>query len=488
LSSTTDRRKRDDGQIIVIFAGALLAICAVAALVFDVGQNLLDRRAEQNASDAASLAGARYIVGATYTYHGTCSAAPLGSMRAVKAACDIAVANGYVDGTDGRTVRVDVPPIAPSSFSGLPGHIEVTIGSTRGSFFEGILGVSQQRTGAAAVATNASDIALPYSLLALDPTGCGTNKINGAAGTVVTTNGTVHVDSSCPTDAILLSGSGVLTAPECDVVGAIQTSGGAVDSCTSAPTGVLASGDPLRNLPAPAQPGPPANVQALDGGPIPSGCPGNAPATDASPISCSFNGGPTKDHVYRIFPGNYPGGILTSNAKIYMDPGIYWIGGGGITVKSAGGDGQLISKASGDNTGTNPSGGVLIYDTADPLPATGCVGQGCYGPIQLNGGAGAQLSLLPIQSGLYTNMVIYVDRNYPTNTVAVNLNGGGSILEITGTIYAPSASVQLNGSATDTISAQVICYNFQVNGSGASFTLDYNPGSLFHVKGVGLVQ
>ena len=36
----------------VIFAGALFAICAVAALVFDVGQNLLDRRTEQNVSDA----------------------------------------------------------------------------------------------------------------------------------------------------------------------------------------------------------------------------------------------------------------------------------------------------------------------------------------------------------------------------------------------------------------------------------------------------
>ena len=72
----------------VIFAGALFAICAVAALVFDVGQNLLDRRTEQNVSDAASLAGARYVVGATYAYHGTCSAAPLGTMPAVKAACD----------------------------------------------------------------------------------------------------------------------------------------------------------------------------------------------------------------------------------------------------------------------------------------------------------------------------------------------------------------------------------------------------------------
>jgi hypothetical protein len=488
LSSTTDRRSAE-GQIVVIFAGALLTICLIAALVFDVGQNLLDRRSEQNAADAAALAGARYIVGVTYTYHGLCSAGPFGTKRAVQAACDVAAANGYTDGIASHLVQVDIPPVAPSTFNGIPGHVEVTIRSSRASFFAGVIGNTVQKTGADAVATNASDIALPYSLLALDPTGCGTNKINGSPGTIVTTNGTVHVDSSCPTDAILLSGNGVLSAPECDVVGTIKTQGGAVNSCTAAPTGVLAAGDPLRNLPPPAEPaGAPANVQPLDGGPIPSGCPGNARATDAAPATCSFSGGPTKDHVYRIFPGTYPGGIFTSNATVYMEPGLYWIGGGGVTVKSSGGDGKLISKATGDNTGTNPTGGVLIYNSRDPLPVSGCTGVGCYASVQLNGGSGAILALAPIQTGLYKNMVMFVDRGYPVGTNGIDLNGGGSVLNVTGTIYAPTVSVQLNGSATDTISAQVICYNFQVNGSGASFTLDFNPGKLFHLKGVGLVQ
>ena len=53
-----------------------------------------------------------------------------------------------------------------------------------------------------------------------------------------------------------------------------------------------------------------------------------------------------------------------------MSPGIYWIGGGGITVKSTGGqNGMLISKDLGDNTGTTASGGVLIYNSVDPVPA-----------------------------------------------------------------------------------------------------------------------
>ena len=183
MSSTTDAplsasRAGARGQILVIFAVAFIVVLAIAALVFDVGQNLLDRRTEQNVSDAAALAGARYVHTATSVYHGGCAAAPAG-MPAVNAACQLASDSGYVDGQGGRTVRVDVPPIAPSTFSGLPGYVEVQIGNTRPSFFQGILGVVTQKTAAAGVATNQSDIALPYSLLALDPHGCGTNKING---------------------------------------------------------------------------------------------------------------------------------------------------------------------------------------------------------------------------------------------------------------------------------------------------------------------
>src|SRR4029434_8350316 len=128
-------------------------------------------------------------------------------------------------------VRVDLPPIAPSPFANLRTHIQVSIGRQRPSFFAGVVGAVPQRTRAMAVATNASDIALPYSLLALDPHGCATNKITGSPGSAVTTNGTVHIDSDCSVaagGALLLSGNGVLTAPQCDAVGGIKTQGGAV--------------------------------------------------------------------------------------------------------------------------------------------------------------------------------------------------------------------------------------------------------------------
>lgn len=457
----------------------------VAALVFDVGQNLLDRRAEQNASDAAALAGARYVKDAAYAFHGNCST-PHAGLPAIEAACDVAAEHGYVDGQDARTVRIDLPPIAPSTKAGLPGHIEVTIGSTRPSYFMGILGQNEQRTGAMGVATNDSDIALPYSLLALDPHGCATNKINGAPGTSVTTNGTVHIDSDCPTEAVLLSGNGVLSAPQCDVVGEIRTANNATNLCTSQPDGVLVSGDPLLTLDVPPKPSLPGAVQPIDAipGEIPDACPGgSSPATDANPAVCAFSRPTMAGKTYRIFPGTYPGGIEVTRATVYMAPGIYWIGGGGIEIRSTGGDhGALITKAVGDDTGTNPTGGVLIYNT------TFTDGSG-YGPIHLNGGDGSTLALRPIESGFYKGMVIFVDRVAAAGAgVDIDLNGEGSTLDVTGTIYAPSGSVKFNGSSSTVLSTQVICYNFQVNGSGASFTIDYDPGVLFHLRGVGLVE
>ena len=55
MSSTTDAR-RDRGQVLAIFALSLVTIVIVAALAFDTGMMLLEKRDQQNAADAAALA------------------------------------------------------------------------------------------------------------------------------------------------------------------------------------------------------------------------------------------------------------------------------------------------------------------------------------------------------------------------------------------------------------------------------------------------
>jgi hypothetical protein len=94
-----------------------------------------------------------------------------------------------------------------------------------------------------------------------------------------------------------------------------------------------------------------------------------------------------------------------------------------------------------------------------------------------------------MEDGDYKGMVIFVDREDAVGGVVdIDLDGADSALSVTGTIYAPSSSFRFNGSDTDVLSAQVICYDFVVNGSGAAFTINYDEGLLFHVKGVGLVE
>ena len=85
-------------------------------------------------------------------------------------------------------------------------------------------------------------------------------------------------------------------------------------------------------------------------------------------------------------------------------------------------------------------------------------------------------------------MLIFVDRAAATGNGDIDLNGAGSTLDVTGTIYAPTANVKLNGGDSSAVGTQVICFNFQVNGSGSAFTLNYSPNDLFHLKGVGLVE
>ena len=86
-------------------------------------------------------------------------------------------------------------------------------------------------------------------------------------------------------------------------------------------------------------------------------------------------------------------------------------------------------------------------------------------------------------------MVIFVDREDAVGGgVDLDLDGADAALSVTGTIYAPTSSFRFNGSDTDTLSAQVICYDFVVNGSGAAFIIDYDQDVLFHLSGTGLVE
>jgi hypothetical protein len=465
LSSTTRRFGRlraERGQVLVLFAGGVTVLLILAALAFDAGLMLLERRDQQDAADAAALAGARFVL--------------VDAAEAETAARDLARANGFDDADPNETVNVFIPPIH-GEYAGFPGFIEVQIEAVRPSVFAGILGRDTWPVGASAVATNKQNLTFPFSMLALDPTACKAIAVSG--GGTVEAYGSIQTNSNgsaCVGDPIGFSRTGGSTVnvyaddDTCRAVGEIQDRGTGVMTCTQAELS-FALPDPMRNLAAPTKPAlPHALVYAGTGTApaIPTGCPGALrPATEASAALCKLADNPTRTYQglpWILYPGLYPGGIeVGADTTAYLMPGVYWIGGGGLKVNGGGSIFTIATETDAKPTVSAATwgGGVLIYNSWLPsAPA---------GPIVLDGsGATMKLKALHAASGspdeTYNGIVIFQDR---TVTIPVTLNGSTSVTEVEGLIYVPSGLVKLNGSAgTTLIVDQVIAGTFLIDGNG----------------------
>jgi len=102
--------RRDGGQVLVIFALALVAIVAMTGLVLDGGSTFVQRRDMQNVTDSAAMA-----AGYAYSLGGTVPDAAV-------AARSTAASNGYVNGTGGVTVD-----LSADNAGGAGRHFTVTI-------------------------------------------------------------------------------------------------------------------------------------------------------------------------------------------------------------------------------------------------------------------------------------------------------------------------------------------------------------------------
>jgi hypothetical protein len=493
LSSTTDR-DRASGQVIVLFAGALLTLMAIAALAFDVGQTLLDKRTQQDVADASALAGAKYLVEAGCQPVSTLTNCP----NAAAAALDMAQRNGYGNGVNNATVRgatvsVKIPPGPESQFFGLSGHIEVQISSTRGGIFSSALGITSWRATAMGVASNSSGISAPYSMLALEPTNCLAIQVGGNGS--VSVGGNIQVNSTCPTAAMQVQGQAVIdiTVPngQCNVAGFLKYSNPDHVGCTIN-DGAPVAPDPLAELPPPAIPPlAPSAVELVGSKAIPSGCPGAIPPPSlATPTGCQFpsNYGATS---WRLFPGLYPGGFKLQGGTFYLEPGIYFLAGGGLD-----GTGNGVNIMSVDAGTTTFGGGVMLFNSDDPTFDPQCLagtvsGTACIGSISLNG-SGSVTHLKPLQaavSTLFAGLVIYQDRRLAVSGGGdIKLNGNSGTLDVTGTVYVPKGDVVANGNSGTSMTTQIIANTFKVTGNSGTLNISYDGGDFFHLSGVGLVQ
>jgi hypothetical protein len=505
LSSTTEPTS-NKGQVLVLFAGSLVVLFLVAALAFDVGMTLLERRDEQNAADAAALAGARYVR-TSANYNGSC--ATPGTNAAVIAACDMALANDFDNAATDEDVFVRIPPMS-GEFRALPGHIQVDISASRQSIFAGVIGIGSWAVGATAVAANQPGVHYSFGMLALSPDACkaiqisGTGTVNSAASVQSNSDG-----SGCPPPSVIglsRTGGGVLnvTAPdaECRSVGDIQDQGVGTMTCTKDPFS-FALPDPLLNLAAPVKPALAAPMKEVISGAvvnaplnIPDRCPGatggNAPSETSPGTGCTLGqGGGQAGRQWILSPGLYPGGLtLKGNVTAFLLPGIYWIGGGGFDGQA----GSLISvNSETDRTpatctvGATPpcvnGGGVLIYNSFLPTKAAG--------PIDL-GGSGVTLNLQPYDypfGSTTIELVIFQDRTVALAGDDVTLNGSNAqAASVRGIIYVPAGDVKVNGSNSVFTMDQVIAQTFLINGSGGTVNVLREAGVDAIISNVGLVQ
>ncbi len=133
-------RREARGQILVIFALALVAITAMVGLVLDGGSAFAQRRAEQNTADLAALAAANDLI------------VNQGSADWVGTANEIARKNGYEDGVDGVTVEVTCKNCPGQALDAAYDGVQVTvqINAPHRNSFAGVVGMPTWDVGVTA--------------------------------------------------------------------------------------------------------------------------------------------------------------------------------------------------------------------------------------------------------------------------------------------------------------------------------------------------
>lgn len=179
---THSRRRSRSGQVMLLFALALIAILGMASVAVDGSFGLIQVRRSQNAADFAAFAGAQQLngsavcdgSGATPTRYQMVELVQ-DTVNANAAAIGASWSAQFLDGLgrpiSGGTFSPATVPATPASYPP-PGAcgLTVTANPQWKPFLAGILGV-QQMTGQAGASVAASTTGLPVSIVALNKVG-----------------------------------------------------------------------------------------------------------------------------------------------------------------------------------------------------------------------------------------------------------------------------------------------------------------------------
>jgi hypothetical protein len=352
------------------------------------------------------------------------------SGTAVTSATTAATANGYTEANSTVTVRVYPNNYLGGTHAGtqVPAYYaEVTVTYNQARFFSSMWGSSSVPISARAVARGQWTASGP-AILALDPTDSGTILTTGNGAIDVTGGGSI-VDNSSSSSAITVNGKHAAVEDP----GGVYTSGGSPGysgSGTVSPAPTVnqpPTPDPLRFLPEPSQ-----------------------PANAASPT--------TSNGTTTYYPGYYPSGLSLSGnyGSVVFQPGTYYMNG-------------PFSINGNPSTSVAGSGVMIFIDANASLKIAG------------NG----SVALSPPTSGVYQNITFFQSRN---NSSEVDITGNGSF-SLSGTIYAPDATVSATGNG-DTLASQIIAYQVQNKGAGngGGINVVYDGTKVAKTRVLGLVE
>jgi hypothetical protein len=409
------------GTVAVLAAVCLIGILGFAALSVDAALLHQDRRAAQAAADSAALAAAANLFGNWRTYQGQ---DPTGA--AATEALASCAANGFSNDGVNSTVTVNIPPLS-GDHAGLAGYVEVVVLQFQKRAFSAIWGSDPITVKARAVARGMW-VPLNNGILVLDPTSSGSLSSNG--GGSVTTNAKVIVDSNSPS-ATVVTGGGVLTAPEFDITGVPGTStsgGGTINGKIL--DGQVPTPDPLAYLPEPD--------------------PSTMTVQATKTVKLQNQGS------LSLQPGVYQGGINVTGGNLTLAPGIYYMDGGGFSFSG---------------TGTLTANGVMIVNApkqnSDVINITGT----------------GTINLSPMTTGLYQGISLWQQRT-SMNTLTVSGGGSGAV---TGTFYAQHGTLKTSGSGGSSVGSQYISWNVVLTGNG-NFSILWSPPAVAPLKRLGLVE
>ncbi|MDP9251169.1 MAG: pilus assembly protein TadG-related protein [Chloroflexota bacterium] len=497
----------EDGQILIIFAFAFIAIIMMLALLFDGAQALVLRRQMQDASDAAALAGANLIQGLAVP---GCSAT-VGNPPGPPQAAIVAAAKASIAANLPNYPPANVVVTCPLGWDDGQGHtpaVQVQLFQHAPTFFGSIFGTGPLNVATRGAAVNGQNARNAYSVILLDTSvpswpqarrGCPSFLLSG--GPTVTFDSSVYIDSACTAvngGALSTNGnSASLTlganGPTIRIVGEYKP-----QALTITPT-------PLQHQSPKPDPLAPPNLLPPPGSP-------NFATNDLSSLKVIRTTKLTLNNsTQTLEPGVYKGGIQLKNSSIaYLHPGIYVFQGGGLDL---GAQSSVYAVPAGvvpaniattwATTCTNSNCGVLLYNTGDAS------GGNAMGRISIGAGATFKVrSYDPTASvTLLNNGTTYTNQTYnniliwqtyaPAETASYEqpwllLNGGGSVV-MAGTVYAPQAKVQMGGNAggsggsSITLTLQFIVWDLELSGN-SKFHFVYSGDEFATPLDYGLMQ